>query len=66
MNNAQFKEISIDIKSDPDQYTRMPRELLLAQKVKRAINTHQALGWQPIYINFDPKGVVLKFRRMLN
>lgn len=66
MNNAQFKEVSIDLKSDPDQYSRMPRELLLAQKVKRVIHTHQIQGWQTVHINFEGRGAVLKFRRLMD
>lgn len=64
--NKQFAEVNIDMSNfhDPEQYSRMPRELMLAQKIKRVISTYQSQGWQTVHINFEAKGAKLKFRRM--
>lgn len=61
----KFVEVNIDINTlyAPDQYSRMPRELMLAQKIKRVIHTYQAQGWQTVNINFEDKGAKLKFKR---
>ncbi len=63
---TQYAEVNIDMSNfyDPEQYSRMPRELMLAQKIKRVIHSYQSQGWQTVHINFEAKGAKLKFRRM--